>query len=105
MGISDFEFFSHSSQTVSERISLTLPMTLFERRVESVKMLIPPCAGSKNTDSGCGGGLYFTDILLNISFLGGLIDIRMFHVITFYQGDNHPSKNFVLAINNRSTPI
>ena len=80
----------------AETISLTL--LYLKGRVESDEMLIPPCAGSKNTDSGCGGGLYFTDILLNISFLRGLMDIRMFHVITFCQGDNHPGKNFVKAV-------
>ena len=68
-------------------------------------MLIPPFAGSEITDSARGGGLYFRDILLNISFLGGQMDIRMFHVITFCQGDNHPGKNFVLPINNRSPVV
>ena len=46
-------------------------------------MLIPTFAGSEITDSARGGGLYFRDILLNISFLGGQMDIRMFYVITF----------------------
>ena len=74
-------------------------------RVESDEMLIPPCAGSKITDSGRGGGLYFTDILLLISFFGGQMDIWMFHVITFCQGDNHLGKNFVLPINTRSPVV
>ena len=44
-------------------------------------MLIPTFAGSEITDSARGGGLYFRDILLNISFLGGQMDIRMFQAI------------------------
>ena len=36
------------------------------------------------TPAACGGRLYyFTDILLNISFFEGQMDIRMFHVISF----------------------
>ena len=58
---------------------------------EGLKVL--KCAGYEIIDSAYGGGLYFRDILLNISFLGGQMDIRLFHMITFCQGDSHPGKN------------